>query len=495
MSNPYANMVQDRLGNRFVERSDSCYEEVLRHALEMRAKPSLVYGLQGMGKTCMAWKLKSDIEKRADYKVLYVDAHSLGRREDAALKLFAKMACFIQPQFKINGCEKCSLEEFEVVLLDAKQKNDGLKFIVIIDSLCHALHNEDRDEFFDKIVSLINSLGNADYADVVHLIFFARRSAEMIQNKTGASYLYDKCRSFPLHPFTKEEVESLSRFSGRDVDIEALWLLSGGWPIHAVNLLEEMNDKDVDEKTAYCQRKDEFQTNYSQVAKFFKGFFEDDLPSDFKKMGVENCLDCLVWRELYNVTLPPTVVSLFQEYGLGDDRLPKSLGNFRIFLISCREVGSLLLELEKLEIDMREFVDKELRICYGKDNWIQDVKISEDENWERCDKTGKKPDIVGTLIGWMKKECKKYPDASTSPLDYAYPDDLLGFMHNIRLHWMGSQSWKGFREVFEGEEMTFLSAMQSFGAVRNPAHHCRRPPKQLLEEFKEAKQFLRRYIH
>jgi hypothetical protein len=212
-------------------------------------------------------------------------------------------------------------------------------------------------------------------------------------------------------------------------------------------------------------------------------------------MGVENCLDCLVWRELYNVTLPPTVVSLFQEYGLGDDRLPKSFGNCRIFLISCREVGSLLLELEKLEIDMRNFVDKELRICYGKDNWIQDVQISEDENWERCDKTGKKPDIVGTLIGWMKKECKKYPDASSSPLDYAYPNDLLGFMYNIKLHWIGSQSWKGFREVFEGEEMEFLSAMRSFGAVRNPAHHCRRPPKQLLEEFNDAKQFLRKYMH
>lgn len=495
MSNPYANMVANRLGNRFVVRRDGYYDEVLQRALQMLAMPSLVYGLQGMGKTCMAWRIKFDIEKRDDYKVLYIDAHKLGRREDAALKLFAKMAGFIQSQQEAVGDAKCSLEELEVVLCKAKRDHCGIKFIVIIDSLCHELHNDDRDEFFDRIVALIDAVGNAECADVVHLIFFARRSAEMIQNKTGASYLYDKCRCYPLRPFTKDDVETLSKFSRRGVDVDALWLLSGGWPMHVVKILEEMNEKNVDEKIAYNRRRGEFLSDYFLVAKFFKDFFEDDLPSDFKEMGVENCLDCLVWREQYNVTLPPTVVSLFKEYGLGENRLPEALGNFRIYLTSCREVGSLLLELEKLEIDMRDFINQELRICYGKDDWMREVQISDEENWERCDRTGKKPDIVKTLIGWVEKECKKYPDASRSPLDYAYPDDLLGFMYNIKLHWRGSQVWEGFCKIFGGKELEFLSAMRSFGDVRNPAHHCRRPPKQLLAEFNEAKQFLRKYIH
>lgn len=499
MSNPYADMVNDRLGERFIIRNDGCYDQVLRNALQMRPKPSLVFGLHGMGKTCMAWKLKSEIEKRGGYQVLYIDAHILGRKVDASRKLFGKIACFIEgsPDHidHPEGYLGCTLEQLQVVLRKAKMENRS-KFIVIIDSLCHELHNEERDEFFDKIVAFVDAIGMSECEDVIHLIFFARRSAEMIQSRTGASYLSDKCESYPLRPFSRGETEELCRFSQQKVEVENLWLLSGGWPKHVVTLLIIMNDENVDVTCAYRSCKKSILKDYDQVAKFFHEFYGDDdpLPLDFRRMGVENCLDCLVWRELYNVRLPQTVCSLFEEYGLGDERLPDCLGNFKLYLMSSQDVGSLLLELERLELDLRSFIDHRLCDFYKTKDWIYKVEISEEENWEHPDQTGKKPNIVKTLTTWMKRECKKYPDASKSPLDYAYPNDLCGFMYNIRLHWEGKKEWVGFCRHFDGKEDMFLDSMQAFGAIRNPAHHCRRPPKELINDFDGARMFLRKYI-
>ena len=94
----------------------------------------------------------------------------------------------------------------------------------------------------------------------------------------------------------------------------------------------------------------------------------------------------------------------------------------------------------------------------------------------------------------MEETCRKYPDASRSPLDYAYPNDLFGFMYHIKLHWEGREDWRGFRYSFDGKEDSFINAMQFFGDIRNPAHHCRRPPKELVNGFDTARIFLRKYI-
>lgn len=500
--NPYSSMKNpERLGSHYVERQDDCGEslrELYENACNLCSKPGYVYGLHDMGKTSFAYWLKDALGRIPNRFVSYIDTEQIERVDGAAAQLIVKIEEFLVDSIRSVDDGFADFpsspflgrpEELGRLIKKIKTLPRHYTFTILIDNFCHQLHSQFHEKFYDTMVALISVLTQDENHRVIHLVFFARRSPEMVQNHTGASYLYGRCDPVALTPFTKEEVESLCRDSQTPVDAEGVRHCSGGNPQLAVLILEEKNrcDADLSEIVLRTKVSHAIKSNFRMLERFFTGFLDEDdtLQQTLTKNGITNCFEALIWRELYDTKIPQAINDEFESYGLGREHLPDSMKSLRTYLMQVTHVGSRLEKLVKLEKDLRKFINRRLCELYKKEDWFDDVVISTDENWDN-----KKRDIIKTIRGWQKRACEEYPDASTDPLDYAYPDDLWGLIEKVKRHWEGADGWKGFKLFFDNQEKQFARAMKAFSEIRNPEHHCRRPPDEVVSRFEEHQQFL-----
>ena len=470
----------------FFVRQQADYQEFIDAALNGDPRPMYLCGLPGVGKTQWAWQLEEDLKLHGQ-KVSYVDAVDIRTPTELVLRTYKFLCGLLCQDGLIDvGCE---LSDVENLLREVRSRH--LCGTMIIDNLCHHLHREHKDDFYNKLVALIGVLSRPGCKGALHLILIARRSPTMIQEKTGGSYLEGKCIVRALKPLDETAILDVCSIMHLPGDPREILLLTGGFPCRLEMLLRRVRRGLTTWSEAASQERRALDKSYAQICTFFSQFCSDeDYQSDkIRQFGVKNGLDFFIWRERYGLELPAEINDEFELYGLGGKHLPKWQRLLGAYLFSCQLRGPLLMELAKLEIDMRRLIDQKLTHYYGNPNWFTDnLQISNEENWDN-----RKRDIKGTLIKWRDGAVEDDPTASSNILDYTYPDDLLGLMHGLRRHWKPdiAKGWAGFEKCFDNDEDRFTSAMKAFCEIRNHAHHCRIAPRDIEEKFRDGLDFLR----
>lgn len=481
-------------GCEYVSRLKFDYKRLLHCAKAINPTPSFVHGLPGVGKSSLANRLRLDL-KNSDMDCLVLNQEQVPRTAEASHALVASIIAHLVAKCNLDSSlYGGDIVELKQALFAAKGRHYSC--VIIIDQFCRHFKTDYRDDFYDKVVALFSITSESDYSGVVHFAVFSRRSLEMIHRRTGASFLAGRCEPYHLQPFNLDEMRMLCKLSNRAVDAEQVFNYTGGVPLLGALLLREVNFGECTLKDAREKIRKMFDDYYSSICRFFKEFFseDDELSSDLRERGVLNGLDCLVWRENYNFELPAEVEDEIVGYGFGHEHFPPQFKSLLLYINASRKDKTpLLLKLAKLETDLRRLIDRELSAYYGTEKWFEEkLVISDEENWTPIRK-GKKTDIKETLIRWRDEAIAANPDASVNLLDYTYPDDLWGLIRSVSRHWKADEAlgWKGLKSCFNDDETKFDQAMRAFGSIRNFAHHCRKTPRVIEEEFSSVFGFLR----